>query len=164
MHRHHYSLTAAAVLLALVPLCLWAGSRNPDLDQIRTIQNKLTAAWDSADAAAIAQLYTDDGDVIIPTGLVLQGKQPIRDFYASVFASGYAGSRGHGKIVRWRAIGSTAYVVDGTWSITGVHKRDGKSAPDESGIFNAFFSKSHGRWQLAALREQTSATKLTSRP
>jgi uncharacterized protein (TIGR02246 family) len=130
-----------------------------DESVIRATVDQMLAAWSRVDAKGMAQFYAQDGDLIVPDGTVLSGKGTIEAFYANAFAHGYGGSAAHAQIARMRKIDAANYVVDGTWSISGI-KHDGQTDSSEAGIFTAVFVHRHGRWQMAALREQTSATAL----
>lgn len=118
-------------------------------------------AWNRADAAALAHLFTDDGDLVIPEGLLLRGRLAVQDFYASVFARGYAGSTTQAVVAQLRAIAPGVIVLDATWSITGAKNTKGEPRCAERGILTAVVVKRAGRWQLAALREQEGAVAVT---
>ena len=114
-----------------------------DTSEIRSVVGAFADAWGRADAAAIASLFTPDGDLVIPTGLQVRGRTHLHDFYASAFAKGYAGS-------------TTAA------DITRAKLSTGKVNPPERGILAAVIVKSTGRWWIAALREQEGAAAITS--
>ncbi len=121
--------------------------------------NAVVTAWDRSDAKSIASVYANDGDLIVPDGVVLRGKATIEAFYVSAFQRGYGGTTAGAKIIRAHAIGASAYVADGTWSIEGI-KHPGAADSREAGIFTAFFVREKGQWRLHALREQSSATSI----
>jgi uncharacterized protein (TIGR02246 family) len=133
-----------------------------DTAGIRSVVGAFADAWGRADAAAIASLFTPDGDLVIPTGLQVRGRTHLHDFYASAFAKGYAGSTTTADITRIRAIAPGVMVVDAAWSIIGAKLSPGKVNPPERGILAAVIVKSTGRWWIAALREQEGAAALTS--
>jgi len=133
-----------------------------DTSEIRSVVGAFADAWGRADAAAIASLFTPDGDLVIPTGLQVRGRTHLHDFYASAFAKGYAGSTTAADITRIRAIAPGVMVVDAAWSIIGAKLSPGKVNPPERGILAAVIVKSTGRWWIAALREQEGAAAITS--
>ena len=133
-----------------------------DTAGIRSVVSAFATAWGRADAAAIASLFTVDGDLVIPTGLQVRGRAHLHDFYASAFAKGYAGSTTTADITRIREVAPDVMVVDASWSIIGAKLTQGKATPPERGILAAVIVKSTGRWWIAALREQEGAAALTS--
>ena len=149
-------------LFAFSQFALSQSQVNNDQAEIRSLIPEFVAAWDRADANALATLFAQDGDLVIPTGNVFSGRQTIAGFYSSVFASGYKGSKGGGEIMRLRLVGSDVAVGDGTWSITGAHDKEGREELPERGLFTVMAIKQEGKWRISALREQTSATELRS--
>ncbi|MDQ2930370.1 MAG: SgcJ/EcaC family oxidoreductase [Gemmatimonadota bacterium] len=128
---------------------------------VRASMKQFADAWNRADAAALAHLFTDDGDLVIPEGLLLHGRLAVQDFYASAFARGYAGSTTQADVAQLRAIAPGVMLLDATWSITGAKNTKGEPRPAERGILTAVVVKRAGRWQLAALREQEGAVAVT---
>ena len=133
-----------------------------DTAAIRSVVRSFADAWGRADAATIASLFTADGDLVIPTGLQVHGRAHLRDFYASAFARGYAGSTTTAKVMLIRKIAPDVMVVDAVWSIDGAKLTSGKPMPPERGILAAVIVNDVGRWWIAALREQEGAAALTS--
>jgi uncharacterized protein (TIGR02246 family) len=140
--------------LMLVSAMLAQGPAVPDPagQEIRRLPQDLASAWGQADARAMAGLFTEDGDLVIPSGDFLSGRSAIQDFYQSVFEHGYAGSRAVSEIKRIRVGGAMA-VVDGAWSITGAKDAAGAPRPAERGLFTAVLKKQGGKWYVMALRE-----------
>jgi uncharacterized protein (TIGR02246 family) len=126
---------------------------------LQVLLSQFTLAWDKADAAGIAALFEGNADLVIPDGLLVEGRDAIRQFYASVFQRGYRGSRGTARIKHVRPIGSDMVLVDGVWRIDGAVVRGRAEAP-EAGIFNLVAKHRGPRWAICSLREQTSAHDL----
>lgn len=149
------------ILFVAVFSCV-AGAQTLKQDeiQVRNLIPAFTDAWARSDAPGLASLFAPDGDLMIPTGNLFSGREAISVFYASVFVNGYRGSKGAGEIARVRFVQPNVAVGDGTWSITGVHDKDGKEAAAERGVFTFVAVKQGDQWRISALREQTSATDL----
>jgi len=143
-----------ATSLMLVSAMLAQGPVVPDPaeQEIRGIPQDLSTAWAHADARAMADLFAEDGDLVIPSGDFLRGRSAIQNFYRSVFEHGYAGSQAGSEIKRIRVTGAMA-VVDGGWSITGARDAAGAPRPAEQGLFTAVLKKQGGKWHVVALRE-----------
>jgi uncharacterized protein (TIGR02246 family) len=131
---------------------------NPAELEIRQIPQRLSLSWDQTDAKAMASLFADDADLVIPSGDVLSGRPAIQSFYQSVFEHGYRGSHAGAEVKRVRVMGAMA-IVDGAWSITGAKDATGASRPLEQGLFTAVLEKQEGRWRVSALREMVPAGK-----
>jgi uncharacterized protein (TIGR02246 family) len=140
-------------------LSLWANGPE-DLTNVRALIPAFTDSWNRAQPEAIAALFADGGDLVIPSGETFRGRAEIGAFYQSVFARGYSGSVGGAQIVYFRFLGPEVALMDGTWSISGAHDDQQKPRPAERGVFTAVVVKEHGQWRINALREQTSATEL----
>ncbi len=117
-------------------------------------------AWDRSDGKALAATYVPNGDLMIPTGQLFSGQSSIATFYDSVFARGYARTRGIGLAQHVRMLSSNVALVDGTWSIRGVRDTSSKTH-DETGVFTAVIVRANSVWKLAALREQTSGKSVS---
>lgn len=159
----HSLFTASVVLAAcLVMYANTAGRERSTITDneawLKQLHGQLILAWQHADAKAMASVYAEDADLVIPTGLTMRGKQEIEHFYANVFDAGYRGSQGASEIVRIRFLRPDIAVVDATWSIKNVHDRQGSPAADEAGVLTFVAVRSSGAWQIAVVREQTSAT------
>ncbi|HKW63720.1 MAG TPA: SgcJ/EcaC family oxidoreductase [Candidatus Acidoferrum sp.] len=123
---------------------------------LQGLLSRFTSAWDKSDAAGIAVLFEGNADLVIPDGLMVEGREAIQEFYASVFHRGYRGSRGTAHIRHVRPIGSDMVLVDGVWRIDGA-VIDGQREAPEVGIFNLVAKHRGQTWAICSLREQTSA-------
>ena len=119
---------------------------------------KILEAWNRSDANAIAAQYETRGDFVSPDGMHAGGRHAIGAFYAGAFARGYAGSHATADVVHVRNLSATIALVDGSWSIE--PKPASKVRQREAGLFFAVLHRHGGRWSIAALREQSSATSL----
>ena|SRR5690348_3290325 len=131
-------------------------SLEPDF---QALLSQFTSAWDKSDSAGIAALFEGDGDLVIPDGLLVEGRASIRQFYSSAFERGYRGSRGTARIKRIRPMGSDVAFVDGVWRIDGAVFEGRPEAP-EIGIFSLVAKRRGRTWMIYSLREQTSAHDL----
>jgi uncharacterized protein (TIGR02246 family) len=147
------TLVAACVLIFCGSFIVWGSMAQESAEQeIRKMPQSLTAAWDKSDSQAMASLFADDGDLVIPSGDVMSGRAAIQSFYQAVFARGYKGSHAGSEIKRVRIAGNTA-IIDGTWSINGVSDKNGTLRPAEAGLFTALLERKDGKWYIVALRE-----------
>jgi uncharacterized protein (TIGR02246 family) len=75
-----------------------APSADAEMAAIAAMPARLVAAWDAYDADAFAQLFLEDGTMILP-GLYKKGRADIRAYMADAYAGRYKGTRVTGKPV-----------------------------------------------------------------
>ena len=126
-------------------------------EAIRQTTSHFSAAWNQADAQAVAEVFSEDADLVIPQGLMMNGRSAIAKFYARVFANGYAGSEGTAAVKQIKMVREDLAIVDGEWSITGAHDASGNIRPPERGIFCALVERQSDKWVIRALRETSGA-------
>lgn len=151
-------LSCVFVCCAFFLVAPLAEGKSPESD-LQVLLSQFTSAWDKSDAAGIARLFEGNADLVIPDGLLVEGREAIEQFYASVFQRGYRGSRGTARIKHVRPIGSDMVLVDGVWRIDGAVIA-GQPEASEIGIFNLVAKHQSQKWTICSLREQTSAHDL----
>lgn len=150
-------LAAAAMLLACGRNAL-AGSRTTVGPAVQPVIADILAGWNRADAHAIAAQYQSRGDFVSPDGMHAAGRREIETFYQGAFMRGYAGSRATAVVSHVRDLTGSVALVDGAWTIEPT--RTSKIRQRETGLFFAVLHWQNGRWWIAALREQSSASTL----
>jgi hypothetical protein len=97
----------------ILPVTLVAASAvNADnRDQVVTrstaLIDSLVTCWDRADPRGLAMLWQADGDIIVPDGSRVKGRNQIENFYSGVFAKGYGASRAIATVSgRWLIVAS----------------------------------------------------------
>jgi len=149
-----------ACLAACGCVGLLAGCQDPSGpdEGFQVLTRQFSSAWQNADAHAIAALFTPDATLVVPDGLLLEGRPAIESFYRSAFANGYAGSHVDSKVARTYRFRQDIAVVDGEWHIGGI--RGDANHSDERGIHCAILMRVGHTWTIAALREQSGATAI----
>jgi uncharacterized protein (TIGR02246 family) len=108
----------------------------------------------------MSESFVLDGSLVIPQGMMVQGRAAIGSFYRGVFARGYRGSHAGSSIKRTTLLRNDIALVDGEWTIDGIYGASGNKHSEERGIFFAIIVRRNGKWLIAALREQTSAAEI----
>jgi len=118
-----------------------------DMNEIRKVPQRIVAAWADNDAAAFADVFTEDGSMILP-GVFVQGREAIREFMGAAYAGPYAGTRVTGDPIAVKVLGPQAAML-----IT----KGGVLAPGESEVAAEravratwTLAKQDGQWLLTA--------------
>lgn len=163
MMRRAVRIQVIASLFLLASSGVFAAETNVVSEKDRPISATLLSVlenWSRADAAAIASSYEPHGDFVSPSGTRAVGRDQIQKFYGAAFSNGYAGSQATASIDHIRYITDSIALVDGLWGIQPT--ATAKITEQESGIFCAVLVKLGSRWQISALREQSSATRYSN--
>jgi uncharacterized protein (TIGR02246 family) len=130
-----------------------AANRDPDRDAIYGLIDSLVACWDRADAQGLSMLWQADGDIIVPDGSLVKGRNHIETFYSGVFAGGYGASRAIATIDQVRFLSADLALVDGQFIVRRVLAANNQELPPERGFFSIIAQKVSGRWLIVASRE-----------
>jgi uncharacterized protein (TIGR02246 family) len=98
-------------------------------------------------------LWQADGDIIVPDGSRLKGRNQIENFYSGVFAGGYGASRAIATIDQLRFLSADLALVDGQFIVRRVLAANNQELPPESGFFSIIAQRVSGHWLIVASRE-----------
>lgn len=122
------------------------GPTAADQAAIAAVPARMIAAWAAHDADAFADLFTEDGTMILP-GLYKKGRDEIRDYMAAEFAGSYQGTTVTGAPIEIKPLraGSVALITQG-----GVIPAGQSELPDADAIRASWILVKRGRkWLLA---------------
>ncbi|MFE2344927.1 SgcJ/EcaC family oxidoreductase [Streptomyces sp. NPDC059431] len=118
-----------------------------DKAAVAALPGRIVAAWAKHDAKAFAEVFTEEGTMILP-GYYRDGRSEIEAFMAAAFQGPYKGTQVTGTPLALKFISSDAAVV-----IT----HGGVIAPGETEVADAravratwVAAKQNGEWHLAA--------------
>ncbi|MFC4068996.1 SgcJ/EcaC family oxidoreductase [Actinoplanes subglobosus] len=114
--------------------------------ELAAVSRRMVEAWAAHDADAFADLFAEDGTLILP-GVYQTGKAAIREFMAAAYAGPYRGTTVTGRpiAVKPLAPGAVAVLTEG-----GVLPPGATELPDASAIRASWILvKRDGRWVLA---------------
>ncbi|GAB1511550.1 SgcJ/EcaC family oxidoreductase [Actinophytocola sp. KF-1] len=129
----------------------------PVADQaaVATLPQQLLTAWVDEDANAIAELFTDDGTLILP-GVFRKGREDIRLYFKEAFDNQYRGTRVVGTPLGLRFFGPDAALL---LSSGGVLAAGETEVSDGQAIRASWFAvRVDGQWKLASY-QNTPATR-----
>jgi uncharacterized protein (TIGR02246 family) len=106
----------------------------------------MVAAWAAHDADAFADLFTEDGTLILP-GVYKKGRAEIREFMSAGYAGPYRGTRVTGTPIDLKPLaeGAVALLTAGGVIASGETELADRDAVRASWIL----VRRDGRWQLA---------------
>jgi creatinine amidohydrolase len=119
---------------------------------IRQIGDAFTLHWNNADAKLLGALWTDDGDMIHPDGLIERTRQTIIMNRTEMFTRReYRGSRHPMRLTMIRCVGPDAAVADGKWELRNVGDSKGGILPTFEGQVTLVVKREAG-WRIDAYR------------
>jgi uncharacterized protein (TIGR02246 family) len=113
---------------------------------IAAVPARMIAAWAKHDADAFAELFTEDGTLMLP-GVYKKGRAKIREYMAAEYAGRYKGTRVTGQPIEIRPLapGAVALLTEG-----GVLAAEGVALAAEEAIRASWILVNEGEgWQLA---------------
>jgi uncharacterized protein (TIGR02246 family) len=130
-----------------------ADNRDPDRDAIYRLIDSLAACWNRSDAQGLSMLWQSDGDMIVPDGSLVKGRNQIENFYSGVFAGGYGASTAIATIGQLRFLSADLALIDGQFIVRRVLSANNQALPPERGFFSIIAQRVSGRWLILASRE-----------
>lgn len=146
MRRHAVLLTGVAVMFA--GALVWAGQGTAD--DAKDLDESLeayVAGFNAHDAKAVAALYTEDADVVLPTGGRQKGRAAIEKGLAEDFAAN-PGLKITLSVASRRFIKPDVVMEDGTWKESGL-TRQGLAT---QGLYAAVLVKQRETWLILCER------------
>jgi uncharacterized protein (TIGR02246 family) len=119
----------------------------PDEKAILAATEAFIKAYNAGDAKAIAELYTDDAELIDEDGGIIEGRPAIQEVYASLFKEN-PGDKIEVQAQSLKFFGGDAAKEEGIARTTSA---DGGEI--ETGRYTVLYIKKDGRWRQASVRE-----------
>jgi uncharacterized protein (TIGR02246 family) len=117
-----------------------------DQAEITAVPARMVAAWAEHDADAFADLFTQDGTLVLP-GVYQKGRNEIREFMATAYAGPYQGTRVTGSPIDVKVLADGAVAL---LTVGGVLAPGETELSDQAAIRASWILvRRDGRWQLA---------------
>ena len=123
------------------------GSVDTEIAAVSAVPEKIVAAWAKHDAKAFADVFTEDGTMILPQGLST-GHAEVEAFMAAAFSGPYKDTQVTGQPIQVRFLGEDVAVL-----ITrgGVIKPGEDAVGKGAGVLATWLlHRRDGEWKLAA--------------
>jgi uncharacterized protein (TIGR02246 family) len=109
---------------------------------------RLVAAWAKNDAAGIAEVFTEDGIMILPGDVFKKGREEVLSFMAAAFAGPFKGTGVTGRPVDVRFVADDVALIRTHGGI--LASGETEIAPELAVRSTWITVKRDGKWQLAA--------------
>ena len=135
-------------------LLLAAGASASEADEaaIREVQSRQAAAWNSHDAVAYANLFSQDGDVVNVLGWWWRGRAEIQSKLSAAFAWVFRDSKLTIADVHTRFLDSSTAIVHVRWTLDGAKVPPGAPAPPREGIQLQLLRKIADEWLIESFQ------------
>jgi creatinine amidohydrolase len=120
---------------------------------IRDLADAFTLHWSNADASSLSLMWSTEGDILHPDGLIERGREVIRANRTALFMRPeYRGSKHPLTIGRIRCLSAEIAVADGKWELRGLSDEKGKALPNFEGQFTVVVKRGAEGWLIEAYR------------
>ena len=132
---------------------------------IRDIGPAFSLAWTNQDAVQLAALWSSEGDIVHPDGVVERSSATIRQNRAALFMRPeYRASRHFLGIGQVRCLSSDVAVADGKWELRDVSDATRRERPSMNGLCTLVLKRSASGWAIEAYRYTANPRTGTHRP
>lgn len=155
-------LLAAALTLATGPALALDPAIGPGVEtanrnlqaeaDIRKRYEEFVAAFNRHDAAAMAALFTRQGDLIEPDGTSAEGRAAVQKHFESEHATAFKDATIALTIRSVWMITPNVGLVNGTYEVSGIRDLQGAAIPSRRGQLTSVMVKDDGQWWVAASR------------
>jgi uncharacterized protein (TIGR02246 family) len=131
------------------------GGASSDIENeklIRKLYSDFEAAWNRHDAAALAAMWTIDGDHLEPDGTLAKGKEAVSRLLKAQHDTVFKNSTLNLSIEDVWFITTEIALIDGGYELTGVRLPDGTEVPARKGHLTAVLLHEKDHWAITASR------------
>lgn len=150
------AFVALALVITLVPAASHGVTPKPAPTgteaEIYQIHKQFGETWNRHDAAALAGLWTKQGDYVEPDGQAFHGRDAIEKQFRIVHGSVFKDSRLHLIVERVRMLGRGTAIADGSYELFGAKDPTGDEIGLRSGYFTTVLRRFDGHWKVDAAR------------
>lgn len=159
MYKRILTVAVVAGICASGNISITAGPRQ-DEAQIRELQSQQAAAWNSQDATAYANLFTEDGDVVNVVGWWWKGRREIESKLTAAFAFAFKQSTLAITDVQVRFVKPDIAIAHVRWTMKGARTPPAIPEPRE-GTQLQILKKQHGKWLIESFQNTSSIPEVS---
>jgi uncharacterized protein (TIGR02246 family) len=131
-------------------------AQQDDVSAIRALQEQQAAAWNRHDAAAYADLFTEDADLVNVLGWWWKGRVEIERKLSDAFAYVFSESELSITEVDVRFLGPDHAITHVRWTMAGAKAPPGAPAPPREGIQIQVLRKAPDGWRIVSFQNTNS--------
>jgi uncharacterized protein (TIGR02246 family) len=120
--------------------------------EVRQRYEEFTAAFNRHDAAAMAALWSPQGDHYEPDGTFAEGREAVRALFETSHRTGFRDATITLAIDSVWMITPNVALVNGFYTVDGVRDPDGKAVAIRKGHLTSVLLEDDGQWWVAASR------------
>jgi uncharacterized protein (TIGR02246 family) len=120
--------------------------------EVQSLTKSFSDAWESGDSAAMAELFTADGDLVLATGLKVNGRSQIKSTLTDEHERFMKGTRFRIEVDSVRELAAGVALMDGSAQLAGVRTPDGNAVQPLPHLVFAAVVRRAGEWKFEALR------------
>lgn len=120
------------------------------MDHPEEISTRFAEAWNSADAASLAELFAHDADFVNVVGLWWEDRERIRQAHDYGFRKIFGNSAMTLERTKLRRLGESAAIVHAEWSLTGQTAQGEKQPRPRRGVFTFVMQQGDSGWLAVA--------------
>jgi uncharacterized protein (TIGR02246 family) len=140
------SVLFAALIVAAVGSSQFASAQDEIVNEVASVEEALTAAFNAADVDAVVGTFLPEGELIDEAGVLYRGHNELRELFSQYFAQ-FPEAKLSLRIDSIRKVGDQVAIEEGTRFLTA-----GDSAFAQV-RYIATLAKQDGKWKLASIRE-----------
>jgi uncharacterized protein (TIGR02246 family) len=123
-----------------------------DVAAIHRLIDGHAVGWNKGDAAMVARLWHEDGDIRSGDNTIVKGREAIQARYQKMFEGWAKGTtHSHPGAVTIRFLSPQVVVADGFYEVDGIKSQTGGPST-EKGAWTIVCTKVNGKWGIASLR------------
>lgn len=126
--------------------------------QVRAMTDQFVQSWNKHDTAALAALWTEDGDHTEPDGRTVYGPKEIKKLFDIEHGTVFKDSELNMVVERVRKVGNDAAIADGTYELFKARDPAGNEIGTRTGYFFYVVERQGDEWKVSASRLMLPAT------
>ncbi|WP_037914141.1 SgcJ/EcaC family oxidoreductase [Actinacidiphila yeochonensis] len=119
-----------------------------DRSGVADVPRRMMTAWAANDASAFAELFTEDGTMVLPGDIFKKGRTTIQEFMAAGYAGPYKGTSVFGAPLDLKFLGADAAVIVTEGGV--LAPGESTVAPERQIRATWVLSRQNGVWSIAA--------------